>query len=60
MLNKLKQLLPEFEINRNGTLYDFKRPKQDGKILHIPAILNRADKPEGVARVIKEAWEELC
>lgn len=58
MLKKLRELLPDFEITKDGILYDFKRTSPKGNIIHIPAILTKATTPEQAAKMVMEGWED--
>lgn len=60
MLKELRELLPDFQITKNGILYDFKRTTIQGNVIHIPAILTKSSTPTTVAASIKEAWGRLC
>lgn len=62
MLNKFRELLPEFKIIKiQGNLYDASRhnPKTS-KLTHIPFFYTRDQSPEITAKNLKKTWSDMC
>lgn len=59
MLNKLRILLPDFTIKGASNLYDIRRVKEDGTLVHIPIIAFKSESAEEIARRIEQYWVEI-
>lgn len=60
MLQELRELLPKWQITRDGILYDIKRELPNGVMLHIPCLLTKGTSAEEVALGIEDSWEDAC
>lgn len=58
MLKKLRVLLPEFTITKNGPLFDIKRQDKFGDWHHFPVIVNRTMSADEIATSTNNDWNK--